>query len=335
MHPYIKLICLLFISAITANSFAQDYLFLMPQAAPMTINPATAGMATGSTLRMNYMNQWPQISGNYVTSALALDHRSDSSSFGFGLLLSNDRAGRATLNTNSAEFMVSTGKKFDETTRLLFGAGLALHRKTIDWSQLTFGDMIDPVRGFIYETAETPPEGPANFISLDVGALFEYHRLRLGASAWHLNEPNESLIGGESRLPRRIVGQASYDFQIAKCAEDSTQALVEISPSVLYSRQGQFQFTRLGLDVNVLDRYFVGIFQKGTTSSSTWTGVNAGIQFGTIRVDYAFAKQSSDLTPAWGNAHSLNLFIPLGKNVKTRKSTAAKDKLASDPAASE
>lgn len=334
MHRYIKLICLLFISAITANSFAQDYSFLLPQAAPMTINPAAAGMATGSTLRMNYMNHWPQMSGNYVTSLLALDHRSDSSSFGFGLLLSNDRVGSA-MSTNSAEFMVSTGKKFDETTRLLFGAGLALHRKTLDWSQLTFGDMIDPRMGYIYETEETPARGFTDFISLDVGALFEYHRLRLGASAWHLNEPNESLLVGVSRLPMRIQGQASYDFQIAQCAEDSTQALIEISPSVLYSQQGQFQRTRLGLDVNVLDRYFVGIFHNEIATWSNLTGVNAGIQFGTIRIDYAFVKSSSGLTPVGGTAHNMILSIALGKNVKTRKSAPGKDKLAPTPAASE
>ena len=66
----------------------------------MYLNPAFAGAARCPRFVMNYRNQWPAMSGNYVTSAAAYDQHIPSISGGLGFIVMNDRAGRGTLSTS-------------------------------------------------------------------------------------------------------------------------------------------------------------------------------------------------------------------------------------------
>jgi hypothetical protein len=69
---------------------AQDPEFTQFYSNPVYLNPAFAGAARCPRFVMNYRNQWPAMSGNYVTSAAAYDQHIPSISGGLGFIVMND-----------------------------------------------------------------------------------------------------------------------------------------------------------------------------------------------------------------------------------------------------
>ena len=54
--------------------------------------------------------------------------------------------------------------------------------------------MIDPRRGFIYETQDIPRGGMVQAVDFSTGILGFTDKYYFGAAVHHLNEPNESLV---------------------------------------------------------------------------------------------------------------------------------------------
>ena len=51
------------------TTFGQDPIFTQFYANPMYLNPAFAGSRVCPRVALNYRNEWPNISGNFVTTA--------------------------------------------------------------------------------------------------------------------------------------------------------------------------------------------------------------------------------------------------------------------------
>ena len=72
---------------------AQDPHFSQYYANPLYLNPAFAGTAVCPRMILNYRNQWPSISGNYVTYNASYDQHIDAINGGIGILVTTDTAG--------------------------------------------------------------------------------------------------------------------------------------------------------------------------------------------------------------------------------------------------
>lgn len=95
---------------------AQDPEFTQFYASPMYLNPAFAGTSKCPRLVMNYRNQWPSLSGAFVTSAVSYDQHVNAVRGGLGVMFMNDRAAQSTLTSNTISAVYSylqpIGKKF-------------------------------------------------------------------------------------------------------------------------------------------------------------------------------------------------------------------------------
>ncbi|HRE96129.1 MAG TPA: type IX secretion system membrane protein PorP/SprF, partial [Flavobacteriales bacterium] len=89
-------------------------------------------------------------------------------------------------------------------------------QKSLDWSKLTFGDMIDPRRGFVYQTGDVPRGGSVGNMDFSAGILGFSENFYIGFSAHHLTEPNESLVTGTSPLPMKLSGHAGAVIPLGK-----------------------------------------------------------------------------------------------------------------------
>ena len=68
-------------------------------------------------------------------------------------------------------------------------------KKFLDWDKLTFGDMIDPRRGFIYQTGDVPRgNGRRGFFDVSMGAVGFSKHFFFGGAVHHINRPDESMI---------------------------------------------------------------------------------------------------------------------------------------------
>ncbi|MEZ4936267.1 MAG: PorP/SprF family type IX secretion system membrane protein [Crocinitomicaceae bacterium] len=137
---------------------AQDPHFSQFYANPLYLNPALAGTHGCPRLNFNYRNQWPALSGTFVTYSASYDQYFDNLSGGIGVIATLDQAGKGTINTLTLSFIYAYHLKLGRKWRMIFGAQATWNQKFLDWSKLSFGDQIDPRRGFLFTIPEINPE---------------------------------------------------------------------------------------------------------------------------------------------------------------------------------
>jgi len=299
------------VALLPKESNAQDPEFTQFYANPLYLNPAFAGTARCPRLVMNYRNQWPALSGTFVTTSASYDQHVETISGGLGLLVTNDRAGKGTLNTTTVSGIYSYQQAISRKFSLKAGFQASYYQKSLDWSKLSFGDQIDPRKGFIYETQDQRRGDNASFVDFSAGLLGFSENFYAGVAVHHLTEPNESLIVGASPLPMKFTGHMGAVIPIEKRRRYSDS---NISPNILYRRQGEFQQLNVGLYVN-----------KGPLVGGVWYRFNdsfialIGIQTDVIRFGYSYDVTVSELTPATAGSHEISMTIQFDCRPKRRK----------------
>lgn len=311
-----KRILTLLIALASLNGFSQDPEFTQFYANPIYLNPALAGSNGCPRLNMNYRNQWANISGAFVTNSVSYDQFVNVLQGGVALSITNDMAGKNTLNWTTINLAYSYHLQVTRKFTLLFGAQAGWSQKFLDWSKLTFGDQIDPRRGFIYQTGDLPRGnfwgdggnwGTKGFFDLSAGIVGYSENFYFGFAAKHLNTPEESLIlnpDGQSNLPMRFTGHIGANIEFGKGSQYAN--VTSISPNVIYTYQDGF----MQLNVGTYIKY--GAF----TAGAWWRPRDAfilsiGIDAGSFRFGYSYDITISELTNASGGSHELSLGFTL------------------------
>jgi type IX secretion system PorP/SprF family membrane protein len=297
---------------------AQDPEFTQFYANPLYLNPAFAGTNRCPRLVMNYRNQWPSLTGNFVTTSASYDQYVNTIQGGLGLIVMNDRAAQGTLNTTTLSGMYSYQQPISRKFSIKAGLQASYFQKTLDWSKLTFGDMIDPRKGFIYQTNDVQRGGQVKAIDFSAGILGFSEKFYGGLAVHHLNEPNESLILGTSRLPMKYTVHAGAVIPIEKKSKDNDARL---SPNVLYRRQGEFQQLNLGMYVSK-GPLVAGLWFRGLLFGQTYRDAfiaTVGIQTDVVRFGYSYDITISELTPSTGGSHEVSLGIYFECRQKKKK----------------
>ena len=119
------LILMIGLSLLASNEAkAQDPHFSQFYANPLYLNPALAGTHGCPRLNFNYRNQWPALSGTFVTYSASYDQYFDNLSGGIGVLATLDQAGKGTINHLTFSFMYAYHLKLGRKWR--FGMLVAL-----------------------------------------------------------------------------------------------------------------------------------------------------------------------------------------------------------------
>ena len=285
---------------------AQDPEFSQFYSNPLLLNPAFAGTARGPRMVMSHRDQWPNMSGHFVTQAVSYDQHFNSIQGGLGMVVMQDQAGQGALGLTRITGMYSYQQAVSRSLSLRAALEASYFQKSLDWGGLTFGDMIDPRRGFIYETQDTP-RGPESIKAIDFGAGFLAFTevFYVGVAGHHLNEPNETLIVGTSRLPMKITGHGGAKLPLQRSVK-GVEAW--ISPNVLYRQQGEFKQLNLGVYVSK-GPLVAGIWHRGFINEDTRDAliVLLGVETALMRFGYSYDITISQLGPQTGGAHELSL----------------------------
>jgi type IX secretion system PorP/SprF family membrane protein len=287
---------------------AQDPTFTQFYANPLYLNPAFAGSHGCPRFNMNYRNEWPSLSSNYVTYSASYDSYFKNISGGIGLLATHDQQGKGTINTSNLGLIYSFHLKVNRKFSMLFGAKAAWTQKFLNWDKLTFGDMIDERKGFIYQTGDIRNNGSRGFFDASAGMVGFSKRFFFGFAAHHLNRPNESMIQGTSRLPIRYTAHAGADIQIGNKSRFATKTY--IMPNVIFQYQRGFMEMNIGTYV----RY--GNFQAGAWFRNRDAFIlTVGINTGTLRLGYSYDVTVSKLNNGVsGGSHE----VSFGLNLKCK-----------------
>jgi type IX secretion system PorP/SprF family membrane protein len=233
----LTLICALIMSVCAK---AQDPVFTDYSFAYSTVNPAltgTYGYLRGESV---YRLQWPNLAGNYQTMIVAADAPSKYGNIGIQYLYDVAGGVLTTQRTDlNLSYPIRLWKDSTGAGKVVLQPGFqaSLHMVYIDWNALTFGDMIDPRRGFVYSTNNPPGTTRRMNIDFSAGLLAYHKRFSIGIAAFHMNEPNQGFMGN-SPLPMRYVLHMSG---VLWNVDQSNMEAFRLVPSFYYSKQGNFE----------------------------------------------------------------------------------------------
>jgi len=310
----ISLSLMLLIQLITLKSaFAQDPEFTQFYANPLYLNPALTGSNICTRVTLNYRNQWPAISGTYVTSAASFDRFVHSIKSGIGVLAMNDRAGNGTLTTTNISLFYSKQVPLRKNAFVNFGMRAGYGQKKIDWSKLNFGDMIDPKHGFVYNTADAPGLAQKSFADFSAGTFLSIKNFYAGFAVDHLTEPDEGLKGS-SPLPRKYTAHAGATIPLKKKEKNGNS----ISPNILYQKQQDFEQLNLGMYVNS-GPLVGGLWYRHAYRAPDAFVLLLGVQHGYFKIGYSYDITISRLTNVTAGSHELSFGIQLNCKKPNKK----------------
>jgi len=304
----------LMLSTATYNElYAQDPQFTQFYANPLYLNPAFAGSARCPRICMNFRDQWPAIPGTFVTYSGSYDQHVDALSGGIGLLVTQDEAGQGTLTTTNISAIYAYQFNVSRTFTISTGFQATYHQKTIDESKLSFGDMIDPSKGFIYNTNEQLSRTSVGVPDFSAGVLGYGRYLFIGCSVDHLTQPDESFIqSAPSPLPIKITAHAGAMISIEN--HNIQEDKVIISPNILYQQQENFQ--QLDLGFYVIKGPIVGglWYRNGDAIIAL-----IGFQKKFIKMGYSYDVTISKLTEATAGSHEISLILQFACKPRTHR----------------
>lgn len=303
---YFVTILSLFFSSKEAK--AQDPEFTQFYANPLYLNPAFAGTARCPRFVLNYRNQWPALTGTFVTYSASYDQHIDAMAGGIGFLVTNDKAGEGTLITTNFSAIYSYQLNLTRQFSMKFGFQATYAQKKVDWEKLTFGDMIDPRRGFVYTTLEQKNQTARTNVDLSAGILGYSKKYFFGFAVHHLTEPDEGFLGS-SKLPMKYTGHAGAVIPL-----DGRNGETSLSPNILYQQQQDFRQLNLGLYVS-----------KGPIVGGLWYRNEdsfialIGFQQNLVKVGYSYDVTVSKLANATAGSHEISFQLQFECKPKKRK----------------
>lgn len=267
------------------------------------LNPALTGSTGMLRAETGYRLQWPKLAGNYQTTNVGIDMYTRGG--GVGVHYMNDNAA-GIIKTNRVDLNYAYGFRLWRDTatgkaRVVIQPGLqfSYQLKSLDWDKLNFSDQIDPRRGFIYETNEMMGASSVYNIDISAGLLVMTERVSAGAAVFHILEPNEGFLSGNSPLPMRFVMHASGVIGNIDPRDPDAFRLV---PSVVVMRQRNFQ----QLAGFVTAHYLMASFGVGYRNQDALL-FSAGYTFSHFNLSYSYDCTISELKGYTGGSHEVHL----------------------------
>jgi len=296
---------------------AQDPHFSQFYAAPILINPALTGVFPGDIRASGcYREQWPSIMNPYLTGSFSVDasilhkHIKDEDKAGIGLTGLFDNSNNGGLKSNSLSTSVSYHKSLynEGYTNYSIGVGFmaTLNTKILDYTRFVFGQQLTP-QGFdpALATGEKRNGFTTNFFDYSAGILYtaltENNSFYLGASMYHINNPNESFNGPAYTLTPRYVlhgggsfltGETDRIYYSAVYMNDQSSADLTMGLVYGYNLNNSYAYTNS--DANEDITLLAGVWYRYKDAVIP----HLGIEWGNVRAGISYDINVSQLTTA-------------------------------------
>ncbi|NOZ47899.1 MAG: type IX secretion system membrane protein PorP/SprF [Chlorobi bacterium] len=223
------------------NATGQDMNFTQFHTNLLEINPAYAGSALQPRVSINYRNQWPGINAAFVTYSASYDQYLQPIRGNIGVKISDDRQGSGTLNFFSFDVMYSYRVKLGYEFYLTGGLQAGYNQSKLNWGNVVFPDMIDPIQGSVLSTGEGFSDNMQTWYPDFATGLTSYYKEHyFGFSVQHLAKPSISFISkGSARIDRKYTVNYGYTFPVY--INGWVKPHYFISPSILFQKQGSFE----------------------------------------------------------------------------------------------
>ncbi|MCB0791337.1 MAG: type IX secretion system membrane protein PorP/SprF [Flavobacteriales bacterium] len=290
---------------------AQDAQFTQFYAVPTYVSPAFAGTSLQSRCALAYRDQWPSIPGAFVTYDASYDHYLRNMNSGVGLLITHDRAGSGALRYTSiaAQYAYEIELKRKVFLRPALQVGIVDH--AVDLNKLTFGDQL--VRGDEIATYENIDRREVKYADVGAGLLFFSPTNWLGIAFHHMNEPDQSLLLNETKVPMKLSLHGGHRSAIrTRIIQKHPQSAVF---AFNYRAQGEYDQLDLGAYYE-REPFYTGLWYRGIPLLKGYApghpnndaiALLVGFIVKDMRIGYSYDLTISQLGARSGGAHELTL----------------------------
>jgi type IX secretion system PorP/SprF family membrane protein len=291
---------------------AQDPHFSQFYASPLNLNPAMTGTSLQGRFIFNYRAQWTKLPGEFATYQAGYDYYAQKLRSGFGFFANLDRAGAVGVRSVNLNFAYAYNLQLTSEWGIRGGFQLGYGNRGLDYYKLLFGDQLSDLGSTGLPTAE-PNLGNLNVHYLDVGTGLVLYSANfwLGASALHLNRPNQSITDIQEPLPIKYAVQMGYKLVKQGLNKNKEDYKASFSPGIYYSRQGNYQQLDLGAN-GFLDPILLGVWYRAVPIQKSYNGAvvaMAGFKYQDWQFLYSYDFALGRFAQATGGAHEISLAI--------------------------
>jgi type IX secretion system PorP/SprF family membrane protein len=298
--------------------YAQDIQYSQFYANVLYLNPAFAGNAHAIRGIFHHRTQWPSLDARYITTHFSVDCYAPRANSGFGLIAYKDVQGASTIATT--ETALQYAYELHLSSRYSFRAGIQAGyvSRFINYSVLRFPDQYD-ANGYLGNaTNQHHANDKISYLDFTSGGIFYSDKYWAGITYAHMNRPDQSFYGGESRLPVKLeyTGGYRFDFESKRDDKISTGRDIYLTPTFHYKLQGKSDQLDLGVYF-LYDRMITGLWYRGMPLIKQYNQrlhnnesfvVLIGFRINTLSISYSFDNTVSKLAPAnTAGCHELNI----------------------------
>lgn len=321
----VLLILLLFFNKMN-SSVGQDIQFSQFYANTLYLNPAFAGITPYTRVMMHNRIQWPTLEAHYYTAMVAVDHYFDKYKSGLGVTILRDVQGTRKISSTEVNILYSYELLISD--KLVFKPGLqvGLASRYMDYTGLIYPDQYDD-NGFVGPSSSVHENARILYPDVSSGGILYSDKYWVGFSAHHINRPNQSFLGEDSRLPVKYAFVGGYKFKYTKKDALGVKKDIIIIPSYHYKFQGKSDQLDLGL-YGIYYPAIIGMWYRGIPlknykqhlKNNESFVVLAGWKFFNFHINYSYDFTISRLTRAGtGGAHELNIVYLFRNKNKTKR----------------
>ncbi|MEQ8358707.1 MAG: PorP/SprF family type IX secretion system membrane protein [Cytophagales bacterium] len=311
------------ILVISLNAFAQDPQRSQYYAIPMELNPAYVGTSKFFSAFINYRVQYPSLENEFISYNFSGDYHIKNTNSGIGLSINDDNFGDGIVRSSSFATMFSTGVELNQKYSLRFGLKAGLIVRSIGFSDLIYADQLDASGNVSGPSSENFEDfGRKTMASVGSGAVLFHENYWVGIAGDHLNNPDQSFITNESKLPAKIVFHGGYKFAFINANGRVKKGLKEVSlsPMMQYKLQGPSHQWDIGAHL-IAEPVIFGVWYRGIPLPSFERSdiLNqdaiifiAGLKMDEFRFSYSYDLGIGPLYNSNGGAHEITLSLRFG-----------------------
>ncbi len=311
------------------SGYGQDPSFSQFYSNPIYLNPALAGTGECSRLIFNYRKQWPSFSNDFTTYSASADHYINALSGGIGVIFTSDNAGNGMMNTMRISAIYSYHLKLSSSLKLNAGFEATIHQQKLNWDELVYSDMIDPVSGEINpaNSGELPVDNtsvtvPDFTTGLVLGIKEKYF---VGIAAHHLTQPGLNYYSNTENnlLYRKYTFHAGARFNLSESNYRTESSKFYIAPNILYQYQQGAQQVNFGLYL-YRSPLIVGVWYRHNIENGDGAIFLVGLELKRFNFGYSYDLTLSKLKNATSGAHEVSVTMLFNCNKKRNRPGAIK-----------
>lgn len=227
---------------------AQDAVFSQFYASPLRLNPALAGIGTAPRIAVNYRAQHTSYPSAFTTMAASYEQPIENTPSSFGLRVMTDKQLEGAYKNTEIALVYSYDVQVNDYLGARLGLAAGILSTALDFTQLTFGDVLDPAIGADGVTMEALAGLSKTSADFGAGVLLYGKSYYGGISFEHMNRPDESLIELNDNLysgrPQLIKVTGGAQINVRRYSNRRRPAYV--TPNFLFASQAQLRQLNMG-----------------------------------------------------------------------------------------